>query len=147
MKGFDYALESVLKIRMKKEDDRLFDFARAKRKHDERLESLKEIEGEIGEIQESFSNTENKRIEYIKNNYFYLENLRFKKEKTKNMASEAGRACELKRQAYEKAQANRKTIETHKEKQRDVYKMEQKRKEERMLDEMAVTAFKRKREL
>jgi len=147
MKGFDYSLENVLKIRIKKEDDRLVDFAMAKRKYDERMESLKHIDGKIGEMQESYSDVEKIHIENIKSQYLYLENLRFKKEKTQNMASEAERACELKRQAYEKAQVNRKTIETHKEKQREVYNKEQKKKEERMLDEMAVTAFKRKLEL
>ncbi|GEM_PF-3062561 len=147
MKGFDYELENVLKLRIEKEDNRLFDFARAKQNYDKKLESLKCIEGEIGEMQELCSDIELKRIDCIKSHYYYLENLRFKQEKSHDLASEAGKACELKRQAYQNAQVKRKTIETHKEKQRSAYDMEQKKKEERMLDEMAVTAFKRKRGL
>jgi len=112
MKGFNYTLENVLKLRMKTEDERLADFARAKKKYHEHLESVKDIEGEIGETQESCISIEANRVESIKRRYYYLENLRDKKEKREDLANEAGRTCEMRRQAYEKAQIKRKTIES-----------------------------------
>lgn len=147
MKGFDYTLENVLNLRMKTEDDRLADFARAKKQYHEHLESVKDIEGEIGETQKSFISIKGNGLESIRHHYYYLENLRDKKLKSEDLVKEAGRTCEVRRQAYEKAQIKRKTIEMHREKKLEAYNSEQKKLEERMLDEMAVTAFKRKREL
>jgi len=147
MKGFDYALENVLKLRAKSEDDRLIDFSKAQRTYRKQIEFLEDIECEIKDIQSSYENVESDKLASSKRYYYYLENLRSKKERHKNIVDEAERTCEMKRQAFEKAKIKRKTLETHKEKQMVVYKRKQKREEERMLDEMAVTAFKRRLEL
>ncbi|HKL10783.1 MAG TPA: flagellar FliJ family protein [Clostridia bacterium] len=147
MKKFDYTLENVLKLRIKTEDDRLVDFSRAQQSYFKHLKFLENIDEEISEVQKSGQSDKTNQLAYRKHNYYYLENLRLKKERCKNTVNEAGKICEMKRQAFEKAQIKRKTLETHKEKQIVVHKREQKREEERMLDEMAVTAFKRRREL
>lgn len=147
MKRFDYTLENVLKLRIKTEDDRLIDFSIAQHSYHKHLKFFEKIEDEIKEVQKSSQSIEPNQLASGKRHYYYLENLRLKKERYKNIVNEAGRTCEMKRQAFEKARIKRKTLETHKEKQLVVHKRDQKREEERMLDEMAVTAFKRRLEL
>ena len=147
MKRFDYTLENVLNLRIKTEDDRLIDFSRAQQSYHKHLKFFENIEDEIREVQKSSQSIEPNQLASRKRHYYYLENLRLKKERYKNIVNEAGKTCEMKRQAFENARIKRKTLETHKEKQLLVHKRDQKREEERMLDEMAVTAFKRRLEL
>ncbi|MBK5251273.1 MAG: flagellar export protein FliJ [Peptostreptococcaceae bacterium] len=147
MKGFDYTLENVLKLRIQTEVERLSEFSSAQRNYNEHMESVVKIESEIDGIIDSFQKAKPTQVASRKHYYFYLENLRFKKGQQNDLLHEAGKFCERKRQAFEKAQIKRKTIESHREKQLDVYKLGEKKKEECILDEMAVIAFKRRLEL
>lgn len=147
MKRFEYTLENVLKLRAQTEDERLSDFSSALQKYNEHLQMVERIDAEIDTALEAFQRDSAAKIAARKHGYLYLEHLRGKKEKQRSLLLEAGRVCEGKRHAFKKAQISRKTLEVHKDKQFGVHREELKREEERSIDEIAVTAFKRRLEL
>ena len=147
MKGFEYGLENVLKLRNQREDESLSAFSKAQREHLECQSGLERLESEIDSTLTSLQGVAPGEIAARRSHDQYMEHLRLKKEHQKNLLQETGRRCESRRRDLEQARMNRKALETHRDKQLGVFKEEQRKKEERQLDELAVTAFKRRRGL
>ncbi len=145
MKNKKYSLESILKIRHDKEEEKLNEMSLLLNQYLENVETEKKMTSDIDDTVYKMNSEKISNIRNQKSCYLYLEKLRFELDEQKRTVEQAERDYEGKKKEYIKAQMDRKVIEKHKERYVETINLEMKKNEELMLDELAIVSFNRRK--
>lgn len=143
MEQYRFPLQKLLDIRINKEDESVRNFLESQRQRnltEERLNSLKD-----DYIKHRAHKNEDTVIERkIKNNYINALNKNIVQ--TNHELIKKTENVEIKREDLKQKQIDRKTVETLKEKRRDIFNKEEEAKERKANDEFALYSYIRKQE-
>jgi flagellar FliJ protein len=147
MAKFIFRLQSFLTLKEKLEDQKKMDYGRAMAELERERAKLREIEGEkamkVGEFTELAKGT----IEPVKFTRYnlYIEVLKQRIIEQKKAVAKAEQIAEEKRLILVEAMKERKALQTLKDKNFEEFKEEEKRAEQRMVDEVVSFRFNAKK--
>ncbi len=146
MSSFQYSMENVLNYRKEKEEIAKEEFAQVQKEYFSQRNFLKNLEEKLeNAINDFLRNGKNlKNSMEFKKVQQYLLFLQKKIEMQIQLVIKAEEKLERKRQQLLLTQRDREIIEKHREKSFKRYLLEEKQKEQKFIDELALYAYMRK---
>lgn len=146
MSSFQYSMENILNYRKEKEEIAKEEFAQVQKEYFSQRNFLKNLEEKLeNAINDFLQNGKNlKNSMEFKKIQQYLVFLQKKIDMQRQLVIKAEEKLEKKCQQLLLTQRDRKIIEKHKEKSFKRYLLEEKQKEQKFIDELALYAYMRK---
>ena len=135
---FRYRLESILKVRIRKKEAQLLVVQKAQQAVFEAEERIRQNEAEIQQTIQNKKTADFRMMEYYDN---YLHHLWDKAEALEQERKRLQEILDEETQKLVKCEQEVKVVEKHKEKQREMYKEEEKKAELKQYSEIGVQRF------
>ena len=144
--SFRFRFETVLNVKSHREEEKRHQLAAKERRLAQKAQQLKGIEDANEEGFTSFLQqcTGTLDLEYLTYSQFYLDYLRQREKECKVEMESARQEVNRARSELVEAQKERKVMEQLKEKEHERYKVETLAKEQKFLDEIGISAHRRK---
>jgi flagellar export protein FliJ len=144
---FRYKLQNVLSLLEKKEKQIDAEVLEAARKRDLEMDKLNELETRKNAAQKGLSNQMASGATDVAASNDYIQLLALKAQTQNQALKAAEKALEDVKKRQAEARRERTKLDKHKEMQLEVWKLEEKKRDAKKIDEMAGTIFMKKRNL
>ena len=141
---YKFGLESVLQYRKRREDEAQREFAEAQRKMDEQLEVVNQMSDRVDEVRNEIGQLQAEKgahIERIRQLESFINGQKIRIENERAKARDLMQTAEEKRAHLVEVSQEKKALEKLKERRRQKFVKEQKKKEQKRADDLITMRF------